>query len=57
MGVAYRAGAVRLRSSPREPALRNARVCYDHLAGELGVLVLDSLLQRRLVRKARMGSS
>jgi len=50
MGVAYRAGAVRLRSSPREPALRKARVCYDHLAGELGVLVYDSLEQRRLLR-------
>src|SRR6185436_312958 len=36
MQVAYRAGAVRLRSSPREPALRKARICYDHLAGELG---------------------
>jgi DNA-binding transcriptional ArsR family regulator len=49
MGVAYRAGAVRVRSSPREPALRKARVCYDHLAGELGVLVFDSLDQRRLL--------
>ena len=51
MGVAYRTGAVRLRSSPREPALRKARVCYDHLAGELGVLALDSLEQRRYVRR------
>jgi DNA-binding transcriptional ArsR family regulator len=50
MGVAYRAGAVRVRSSPREPALRKARVCYDHLAGELGVLVFDSLEQRRFLR-------
>src|SRR5579862_2836737 len=50
MGVAYRTGAVRLRSSPREPALRKARVCYDHLAGELGVLVFDSLERRRLLR-------
>src|SRR5215468_6957864 len=50
MGVAYRAGAVRIRSSPREPALRKARVCYDHLAGELGVLALDSLKQKNLVR-------
>ena len=49
MGVAYRAGAVRVRSSPREPALRKARVCYDHLAGELGVLVYDSLEKRRLL--------
>jgi hypothetical protein len=27
MGVAFRTGAVRLKSSPREPALRRARVC------------------------------
>ena len=46
MGVAFRTGAVRLRSSPREPALRKARVCYDHLAGDLGVLVFDGLLGR-----------
>jgi DNA-binding transcriptional ArsR family regulator len=43
MGIAFGTGAVRVRSSPREPALRKARVCYDHLAGELGVLVYDSL--------------
>jgi hypothetical protein len=35
-----------VRSSPREPALRKARVCYDHLAGELGVLVYDGLARR-----------
>jgi DNA-binding transcriptional ArsR family regulator len=27
----------RARPGPRDPALRRARVCYDHLAGELGV--------------------
>jgi hypothetical protein len=37
-------------SSPREPALRKARVCYDHLAGDLGVLVFDSLDRRRWLR-------
>lgn len=46
MGVAFGAGAVRVRSSPREPALRHARVCYDHLAGELGVLVYEALVRR-----------
>ena len=46
MGVAYRAGAVRLKSGPREPALRKARVCYDHLAGDLGVLACDGLKRR-----------
>src|SRR5580658_6686395 len=45
MGVAFRTGSVRLLSSPREPALRKARVCYDHLAGELGVLAYESLLR------------
>lgn len=46
MGVAFRTGAVRVRSGPREPALRKARVCYDHLAGELGVLVYEGLAGR-----------
>ena len=55
MGVAYRTGAVRVRWCPREPALRKARVCYDHLAGELGVLVYDSLEQRRLLRSGQEG--
>jgi len=45
MGVAFRTGAVRLRSSPREPALRKARVCYDHLAGELAVQAFESMLR------------
>lgn len=51
MGVAFRAGAVRVRSSPREPALRKARVCYDHLAGELGVKTYESLLQRGCIEE------
>lgn len=45
-GVAVRAGQVRARASPREPLLRRARVCYDHLAGEFGVAAFDSLLAR-----------
>jgi DNA-binding transcriptional ArsR family regulator len=51
MGVAQRSGAVPLKSSPREPALRKARVCYDHLAGDLGVLALDSLEKRRFLKR------
>ena len=53
MGVAFRTGAVRIRSSPREPALRKARVCYDHLAGEMGVLAYDSLLAQRVFKPKR----
>ncbi|MEO8808061.1 MAG: helix-turn-helix domain-containing protein [Burkholderiaceae bacterium] len=55
MGVAFRTGAVRLRSSPREPALRKARVCYDHLAGELGVLAFEALLARRVFKSGADG--
>jgi DNA-binding transcriptional ArsR family regulator len=35
---------------PRDPLLRKARVCYDHIAGELGVLAHDSLTRRKLMR-------
>lgn len=42
MGLAARRGPVRVRTGPREPALRKARVCYDHLAGDLGVGLFDS---------------
>jgi len=52
MGVAFRAGAVRVRSSPREPALRKARVCYDHLAGELGVKAYETLLRRGCIEES-----
>lgn len=32
-----------LRTGPREPALRKARICYDHLAGEMGVRLYDRM--------------
>jgi DNA-binding transcriptional ArsR family regulator len=32
-----------------EPALREARMCYDHMAGRLGVAVCDMLLRRHHV--------
>jgi DNA-binding transcriptional ArsR family regulator len=56
MGVAFRAGAVRLRPSPREPALRSARICYDHLAGDQGVAIFDALLERKHLRRRADGT-
>src|SRR3981189_3431792 len=50
-GLAARAGHMRMRTGPKDPALRRARVCYDHLAGDLGVQMLDSMKQQRLVRQ------
>ena len=49
MGLAQRTGAVRVRTGPRDAALREARICYDHLAGERGVALLDSLRRKKLV--------
>ena len=40
MGLAQRTGATRVRTGPKDAALRSARVCYDHLAGERGVAML-----------------
>jgi DNA-binding transcriptional ArsR family regulator len=49
MGLAARAGHHRTRPGPKDPALRRARVCYDHLAGEMGVAMLDGMLAQQLV--------
>jgi DNA-binding transcriptional ArsR family regulator len=49
MGVAARAGHVRTRTGPKAPQLRKARVCYDHLAGEMAVAMFDGLKDARLV--------
>lgn len=37
------------RTGPADPALRAARVCYDHLAGALAVRLLDGLRERGLL--------
>jgi DNA-binding transcriptional ArsR family regulator len=46
-GIAADASAVRIHTGPREPALRKARVCYDHLAGKLAVALYDRFTQAR----------
>lgn len=49
MGLAQRTGAVRVRTGPRDAALRESRVCYDHLAGERAVALVASLKTRGLM--------
>jgi len=46
MGVAAEKGHLRVRPGPKDPALRRARVCYNHLAGDFGVRVFESARQR-----------
>jgi len=53
-GLAARAGHMRVRTGPKDPALRRARICYDHLAGDLGVQMLDSMKQQRLIRQGKL---
>jgi DNA-binding transcriptional ArsR family regulator len=53
--MAARAGHMRTRPGPRDPDLRRARVCYDHLAGSAGVAMLDGLLAAGLIED-RTGS-
>ena len=49
LGLAERLGHNRVRTGPKEPALRQARVCYNHLAGEQGVRLYDSMMKRKLL--------
>ncbi len=49
MGFAQSLGHTRLRTGPGDPALRAARVCYNHLAGEKGVALYESLMRRKLL--------
>ncbi len=49
MGLAARRGLTRTRTGPKDPALRKARVCYNHLAGDLGVTLYDRLLASGLL--------
>lgn len=37
-------------TGPKNKDLRRARVCYDHLAGEVGVLIFDSLLTKNVIK-------
>jgi len=48
-GVAASVGPQRVRPGPRDAAMRVARVCYDHLAGEQAVAMLDRLVDKNIL--------
>ncbi|MER9895588.1 winged helix-turn-helix domain-containing protein [Mesorhizobium sp. M0119] len=60
-GVAAAVGPQRVRPGPRDAAMRVARVCYDHLAGEQAVAMLDRLVSRQVLlrddKEIRLGPS
>ncbi|MEO1161125.1 MAG: winged helix-turn-helix domain-containing protein [Pseudomonadota bacterium] len=52
MGLAAGRGLVRTRTGPKDEALRKARVCYNHLAGDLGVAIYDGMISRGYLAEA-----
>lgn len=55
MGLAEKAGMSRTRTGPKDGALRMARSCYDHLAGDMGVRLFDALEQRGYLMRSEVG--
>lgn len=51
MGLASKRGLLRTRTGPKDPALRKARICYNHLAGDLGVRLYDGLIEKRYLKE------
>jgi DNA-binding transcriptional ArsR family regulator len=49
MNIAPRGEARAARAGPRDEGLRRARVCYDHLAGEAGVRLLERLREKEMI--------
>lgn len=49
MGLAAGTGAMRVRPGPKEAQMRVARVCYNHLAGQKGVQLYQSLIARGML--------
>jgi len=54
--VSQRTNKTRFRPGPRDPELRKARVCYDHLAGNLGVAIYDAFLYNQWIQLCRHNS-
>lgn len=46
MGLAAKTGHLRTRTGPKDASLRKARVCYNHLAGDMGIQMFDSFVAR-----------
>lgn len=55
MGLAASKGHVPRRTGPKDPELRAARVCYNHLAGEAGVRMFRAMQGRGFFATAAEG--
>ena len=52
MGLAANRGVHRVRTGPRDAQIRLARVCYNHLAGQMGVQMYRSLVRTGCLTEA-----
>ena len=57
MELAEDMGHVRARTGPKDARLREARICYNHLAGHLATRLFDGLLERSCLELAPEGLS
>jgi len=46
-----------IRTGPRDAAMRRARICYDHLAGEISVAIADAMIARAQIDLATDGAA
>jgi DNA-binding transcriptional ArsR family regulator len=49
MGLAAKRGMLRTRTGPKDADLRHARICYNHLAGDMGIRLFDSMIDQALL--------
>jgi DNA-binding transcriptional ArsR family regulator len=50
-GVAASTGPQRARPGPRDTSMREARICYDHLAGDHAVAMFDRFLAKGIIAR------
>jgi DNA-binding transcriptional ArsR family regulator len=55
MDLASGTGHLRTRTGPRDAALREARVCYNHLAGQMATRLYDHMIRRQYLELAPEG--
>ncbi|WP_102868673.1 ArsR/SmtB family transcription factor [Pseudovibrio exalbescens] len=52
MVLAAGSGHLRTRTGPRDEEMRKARVCYNHLAGHMGIVMYESFLRKGFLHVA-----
>ncbi|WP_274050560.1 ArsR/SmtB family transcription factor [Thalassomonas haliotis] len=53
LNISAKTASPEVKTGPADPDLRLARICYDHLAGEISVALYDSLLSQGYIRESQ----